>query len=162
MAARALRCDNLYSRFRGRSFLTVSYRATALTKALVKVINDDEIARGRGEEERKGEGRDTTANAITGGFINCHRRVICSAMRAWRDGPAPRTWSIAFAYLIAAFIKTVMSRSFNETRSMPPRDCCLASVIYGSGATISTLSLRARTSKLYEESFFPFQFQRFL
>jgi len=28
-----------------RSFLTVSYRATALTKALVKVINDDEIAR---------------------------------------------------------------------------------------------------------------------
>lgn len=28
----------------GRFFLTVSYRATALTKALVKVINDDEIA----------------------------------------------------------------------------------------------------------------------
>lgn len=37
----------------GRSFLTVSYRATALTKALVKVINDDEIAQGCGWDGRK-------------------------------------------------------------------------------------------------------------
>jgi len=33
---------------RERSFLTVSYRTTALTKALVKVINDDEIVQGKG------------------------------------------------------------------------------------------------------------------
>ena len=50
------------------------------------------------------------------------------------------TWSIALAYLIAAFIRTVMSRSFNESRSMPlPREIAAAPVIYGYGATISTL-----------------------
>lgn len=44
------------------------------------------------------------------GFINCHRRVICSRARA------KGTWSIARSttYLIAAFIRTIMSRSFNE------------------------------------------------
>lgn len=45
------------------------------------------------------------------------------------------TWSIAL-YLIAAFIRTVMSRSFNEARSMLPREIAAAPVIYGYGATL--------------------------
>lgn len=63
----------IFPDIRERSFLTVPYRATALTKALVKVINDDEIARGsvggkRWESGGRG-GRDTTANAITGALL---------------------------------------------------------------------------------------------
>jgi hypothetical protein len=52
-------------RSRGGSFLTVSYRATVLTKALVKVINDDDIARprrgGRGGRRGKEEEEEQTA-----------------------------------------------------------------------------------------------------
>lgn len=54
--------------------------------------------------------RDTTANVITRGFINCHRRVIWPLALA-RENLVDRARS---TYLIAAFIRTVMSRSFNE------------------------------------------------
>jgi len=95
-------------------------RDGALTKALVKVINDDEIARGR-EEIRAIQPRTPLR-----GFINCHRRVICPLALALAKGTA--TWSIARStYLIAAFIRTVMSRSFNEAAIR--RDC--APMIYG-------------------------------
>jgi len=95
-------------RFRGGSFLTVSYRATVLTKALVKVINDDDIAR-RGRKWARRRSRAMQPRTPLRCLINCHRLVICPATRG-----RGRSRSIALAYLIAAFIKTVMSRSFNE------------------------------------------------
>lgn len=64
------------------------------------------------------------------------------------------TWSIALAYLIAAFIRTVMSRSFNEARSMLPREIAAALVIYGYGATISTLPPQSTYFKIIREKFF--------
>lgn len=133
------------------------------------MINDDEIAPGCGverrerEREREWKGREGKGRRWTwrprynrerhyGGFINCHRRVICSAMPSEGMGMGRGTWSIALAYLIAAFIRTVMSRSFNETRSMLPREIAAASVIYG--ATISTLPPRSTYLKIIRGKFF--------
>lgn len=64
-------------------------------------------------------------------------------LRVLRGARGGEPWNLVdrgLAYLIAAFIKTVMSRSFNEVRSMLPRDCYLAVVIYGFAATVLTLS----------------------
>lgn len=94
-----------------------------------------------------------------GSFINCHRRVICSAMRA--RGWAVELGSIALAYLIAAFIRTVMSRSFNEARSMLPREIAAAPVIYGYGATISTLPPQSTYFKIIRGKFFRSRYNRF-
>lgn len=65
-----------------------------------------------GEGKRK-EDRAIQPRTPLRGFINCHRRVICPLALTLAKGTG--TWSIARStYLIAAFIRTVMSRSFNE------------------------------------------------
>lgn len=138
-------------------------RDGALTKALVKMINDDEIAwrEGEGEEGEEGEDRAIQPRTPLRGFINCHRRVICSPARA-REKDGNLVDRARSTYLIAAFIRTVMSRSFNEAAVRHCSEIAPRWFIV-ERPRISTLSPRSTcTLRLYEEKKYLFSLFLFL